>query len=205
MRARGMWVVVLATLAVASPCPAATRLELGLGITGASSDGPKHSGVAAAAAMLWEVVPGFEFGAMLFADDLGSRLGRLRDPNNGTDLGAVAEDHRGAYGGAWRMDVPLTRGERWRSSASATWGYYRLQDDRIGVVRSAWSAVGWSIGAAASRRLRPTTAIGVSVRWNQLLEERQDHYVRATVDLLWLPSAAADARTPRKATPGSEN
>lgn len=205
MRARGMWVAALATLAVASHVQAATRFELGLGITGASSDGPKRSGAAATAAMLWEVVPGLEFGPMLFADDLGSRVGRLRDPNDGTDLGAVAQDHRGVYGGAWRADFPLVRGERWRSAAGVTWGYYRLQDDRIGVIRSAWSAVGWSIGADASRRVRPTAAIGVSVRWNQLLEERQDHYVRATVDLMWLPSATADARTPRKATPGNEN
>jgi hypothetical protein len=200
-----MWVAALAMVAVASHGHAATRLELGLGVTGASSDGPQQSGAAASAAMLWEVVPRFEFGPMLFADDLGSNVGRLLDPNNGTDLGAVAEDHRSVYGGAWRGDVQMTRGERWRSAASATWGYYRLRDDQIGVVQSVWSAVGWSIGAAVSRRVRPTVAIGASVRWNQLLEERQDHYVRATVDLMWLRSATADARTPRKATPGNEN
>ncbi len=205
MRARGIVAAALATLALAGSSHAAARLEIGFGITAASSDGPKRSGAAVTAAMLWEVVPGFEFGPMLFADDLGSRVGRLRDPNDGTDLGAVAEDHRGILGGAWRGDVALVRNERWNAAAGATWGYYRLQDDRLGEIRSAVSAVGFSFGAGASRRLRPTAALGISVRWNQLLEERQDHYVRATVDLLWLPSAAADARTPRKATPGSEN
>jgi len=205
MRARGMWVAALATLAVTSHGHAATRLELGLGITAASSDGPKQSGAAVTAAMLWDIVPGLDFGVMLFADDLGSRIGRLRDPNDGTDLGAVAEDHRGVFGGAWRADFPLVRGERWRSEAGVTWGYYRIQDDQLGVGYDGMSTVGWSVGAGASRRVRPTAAIGISVRWNQLLEERQDHYVRATVDLMWLPAATADARTPRKATPGNEN
>lgn len=205
MRARGILAAALATLALAGSSHAAPRLEIGFGITAASSDGPKRSGAAVTAAMLWEVVPGFEFGPMLFADDLGSRVGRLRDPNDGTDLGAVAEDHRGVFGGAWRGDVALVRGERWNAAAGATWGYYRIQDDRLGEIYRAVSAIGWSLGAGASRRLRPTAALGVSVRWNQLLEERQDHYVRATVDLLWLPAATADARTPRKATPASEN
>ena len=205
MRTRGMWVAALALLATAGQSYGAPRLEFGLGVTGVSSDGPKRTGAAVTAAMLWEIVPGFEFGPMLFADDLGSRIGRLRDPNDGTDLGAVGEDHRGIIGVAWRLDLPLVNQGRWRAATGATWGYYRLQDDRIGVIRSAVSAIGWSIGAGASRRVRPTAAIGVSVRWNQLLDERQDHYVRATVDLMWLPVATADARTPRKATPGSEN
>ena len=205
MRARGILAAALATLALAGSSHAAPRLEAGFGITGASSDGPKRSGAAVTAAMLWEVVPGFEFGPMLFADDLGSRVGRLRDPNDGTDLGAVAEDHRAVFGGAWRGDMALMRNDRWNAAAGATWGYYRVQDDRLGEIRSAVSAVGWSLGAGVSRHLRPTAALGISVRWNQLLEERQDHYVRATVNLLWLPAATADARTPRKATPGSEN
>ncbi len=205
MRARGILAAALATLALAGSSHAAPRLEIGFGVTAASSDGPKRSGAAVTAAMLWEVVPGFEFGPMLFADDLGSRVGRLRDPNDGTDLGAVAEDHRGILGGAWRGDIALVRNERWDARAGATWGYYRLQDDRLGEIYNAVSAVGFSVGAGASRRLRPTAALGISVRWNQLLEERQDHYVRATVDLMWQPAAAADARTPRKATPGSEN
>jgi len=205
MRAPGLWAAALAILALTSHGHAATRYELGFGVTAASSDGPKVSGTALTAAALWEVLPGFEFGLMLFADDLGSRLGRLRDPNDGTDLGTTVEDHRGAFGGAWRADFSLLRGDRWRSAAGVTWGYYRVQDDRVGVVRDGLSAVGVSIGAGVSRRLRPTSAMGLSVRWNQLLEERQDHYVRATVDLMWLPSATAAARTPGMATPGNEN
>jgi hypothetical protein len=205
MGARRVWCAVLALALGASAVHAAPRVELGIGATTGSSDGPKRTGVALSAAALWDFGSVLELGPMLFADDLGSTTGRLRDPNNGTDLGAVSNGHRSTFGGAWRADLPLVHGERWHVQAGATWGYYRIQDDRLGIVQTALSATGWGLGAGVSRRLWPTAAIGLSVRWQQLLEDRQNHYARATVDLSWLPSAAPGSRTPRKATPRNEN
>ena len=124
----------VALAACAAGAAAQPRVALGVGGTGASSDGPKQTGTCASLAALWGFGSHLELGPMLFADDLGSRIGRLRDPHDGSDLGAVAELHRYAYGGAWRADVPLTTVAGWRARLGATWGYYRIQDDRVGVV-----------------------------------------------------------------------
>jgi hypothetical protein len=203
MRPRIVWSAALAAALVASAAHALPRIELGLGATASSSDGPQESGASATLAALWEIGPRFEFGPMLFADDLGSTLGRLRDANDPSiDLGPIAERHRMTFGGAWRVDALLRSRGRWNGRAGATWGYYRIHEDRIGVVQQALSAVGWSLGAGASRTLWPSTALGISVRWHQLLEERQDHYVRATVDLMWLPVASTASASP---TPSNEN
>ena len=190
----------VALAACAAGAAAQPRVALGVGGTGASSDGPKQTGTCASLAALWGFGSHLELGPMLFADDLGSRIGRLRDPHDGSDLGAVAELHRYAYGGAWRADVPLTTVAGWRARLGATWGYYRIQDDRVGVVERAISAVGGSLGAGLSHAFLATLAIGVSARYHHLFETRQDHYASATVDLSWQPAAPAPARPPRKAT-----
>jgi hypothetical protein len=137
---------------------------------------------------------------MVFADDLGTRLGRLVDPNNGTDLGAVAEVHRYAFGGAWRFDVPFGAWAGFTPRAIGSWGYYRIQEDRVGVVTSAISATGWSLGGALSHHLSPSISIGASAHYHGLQDERQNHYVSASVDLSWMTSAEGPP-TPRKATP----
>jgi hypothetical protein len=205
MRPSSLWFAALVALLAASAAHAGPRFEVGLGATLASSDGPKQEGASAALSALWDFPPMLEFGPMLFADDLGTTIGRLLDPNDGVDLGAVALTHRYTFGGAWRVDVPLIRRETWRGQVGATWGYYRIQDDRLGIVQRAISATGWSLGAGLSRAVRPTMSFGLSVRWHQLLEDRQDHYVRASVDLAWLPSDGEASRAPGKATSGSEN
>jgi hypothetical protein len=194
-------VAALVTIAgIAGRAGAEPRLVVGLGATGASSDGPQKSGLTASAAALWSHGEHLELGPMLFIDDLGTRVGRLVDPNNGTDLGSVAENHRVAFGGAWRFDVPFGAWAGFSPRAISSWGYYRIQEDRVGVVRSAISTTGWSLGGGMSRGLSPSIAIGVSAHYHGLQDERQNHYVSATVDLSWM-SPAEGPRTPRKATP----
>ena len=202
MRARPLATLAAAAALVvaAAAAHADARIVLGVGGTGGSSDGPKRPGVAGSLSVLWTRGP-LEFGPMLFADDLGSRIGRLTDPNDGTDLGTTATTHRYTYGGAWRVDVPVGSWMKWQGRVGTTWGYYRVQDDRVGIVERAISALGLSIGAGVSHRLFPSTGIGASVRYHNLLDTRQDHYVSATVDLSWAPPASGGPRTPRTATP----
>ena len=198
-------VMVAALLACgATSAPALPQLVLGFGATGASSDGPKSSGASAAASVLWQFGNRLELGPTLFADDLGSRIGRLVDPKDHRDLGAVAETHRYVFGGAWRADIPLLDTARWRAQWGATWGYYRVQDDRVGIVQRSISALGWSTGTGLDRRLGASAAIGVSARYHRLFEERQDHYFSATLDLSWRPPASGSG-PPRKATSQNEN
>jgi hypothetical protein len=194
-------VVALMTFAgVASRASAEPRVVAGAGLTALSSDGPKTSGLATAVAVLWSHGEHLELGPVFFADDLGTKVGRLVDPNDGTDLGSVAEIHRIAFGGAWRFDVPFGTVAGFTPRAIGTWGYYRIQEDRVGVVTSAISATGWSLGGGLSRRLSHAIGIGMSAHYHGLQDERQNHYVSATVDLSWMSSAEAP-RTPRKATP----
>jgi hypothetical protein len=142
---------------------------------------------------------------MLFADDLGSRLGELQDPKKHTDIGTVAETHRYVYGGAWRADVPLMNSRRWHADWGATWGYYRVQDDRVGVVQNSISALGFSTGAGLERRLGSNAGVGVSTRIHRLFEDRQDHYFSATVNLTWRTSPASISSPPRATSSKTEN
>ncbi len=201
MRARPLASLVIAlALGPAAACVHADpRVVLGFGVTGGSSDGPKQSGAAAELSALWNKGP-IEFGPMAFAYDLGTTVGRLRDPNNGTDLGTTALTHRYVFGGAWRLDLPLGEWHAWHSRVGTTWGYYRVQDDHEGSIERSVSALGLSVGAGLSHRLFPSTGFGAAVRYHELLDSRQKHFVSATVDLSWAPKAPLGPRTPRPAT-----
>jgi len=182
----------LAVLCAAAPLAAGPRLELTGGFTTASSDGPQNAGASLGAAALWEIGHRLSFGPMLFADDLGTEIGRITDPS-GADLGPAVESHRWVYGGAWRFDGALPLSGAWTGVGSVSWGYYRIEDDRVGQTLAVESALGWSLGAGIRHALRSSTAIGLSARWHHLTTETQDHYLRVGVDLIWQPGSGASA------------
>ena len=198
-RALAVAAVIGAWCAAATPLMAASRLELTAGFTSASSDGPQNMGASLGAAATWDIGHRLWFGPMLFADDLGTEMGRITDPVTGEDLGPQVESHRWIYGGAFRLDGELPSSGGWTGLGSVSWGYYRIEDDRVGQTLAAESALGLSLGAAVRRALKPSTAIGMSARWHHLLTETQDHYLRVGVDLIWQPGALLGA--PRKTNP----
>jgi len=189
MTRRAIVVAILAVALGASPAAALPPPELSLTAGGAFgvSSPPDEGGASLSLGAMWAFDAPFSFGPMLFADDLGARIGRLKDPNDGTDLGATEDAHRFAFGGAWRFDAGLPSLGSWEPFASAAYGIYRIQDDRLGVTQGALTTAGASIGAGIRRPLPGWGALGVSVRYHQLTNELVRHYVSAGVDWSWRP------------------
>ena len=135
---------------------------------------------------LWPLdLQGVSFGLGLFADDAGNRIGRLRDANDGTDLGTVGLGHRAAYGAAWRLDARTAPRRGWEPFGSATWGYYRVEDDRLGVTQNRVGSTGFSL-AAGLRRPMGSGALGASLRYHRLANDvLVGRYVSAGVDWAW--------------------
>src|SRR4029453_5911416 len=110
-----------------------------------------------------------------FADDLGTEIGRLSDPNDPSiDLGAVETAHRLVWGGAWRLQARLggwrldpTMGawHGWSPTASASWGVYRVHDDVRGEVVDAVSSTGFGLGLGAEHAFSPRHALGFGMRY----------------------------------------
>ncbi len=188
-----------ATLAcVAAPAAAGPRLVLGVGGSGGPTEGVDGPGFSASLSALWRVEPWLDAGPMLFADDQGTQIGRLLDPNDGTDLGATETAHRMVFGGAWRADAPFSIRGPWHGFAGATLGYYRIHDDQAGVVEQAFSATGASAALGVQRRLGPGAEVGMSFRYHRVFDDRLDYYWSATLD--WTFASAARVRAPATTT-----
>ncbi len=155
-----------------------------------SVTGPPVSGGASVVfSPMWPIANHASFGVSLFADDLGSHVARLYDPNDHTDLGLASFAHRSAWGAAWRGDVDVARHGRWAALASGTWGWSRMTDDLRGRTYAAASAV--SVGLAGEIRgpVAPAQTLGLVWRWQRLFAQRNAAYDRrttyATVALEW--------------------
>ena len=196
-RALAISVLVLALGAARAAALPSPDLALAAGGAFGVSSPPDEGGVALSLAALWSFDGPFSFGPMLFADDLGTRIDRLRDANDGTDLGATEGAHRFAYGGVWRLDAGLPGAGAWRPYASAAYGVYRIQDDRLGVARGALSSTGASAAAGVRRALPGWGALGISIRYHQLFNDVVRHYVSAGVDWSWRPWQEAGGATER--------
>jgi opacity protein-like surface antigen len=135
---------------------------------------------------LWPLdLPRVSFGLGLFADDAGNRIGRIKDVNDGTDLGAVGLGHRAVYGAAWRLDARTAPRRGWEPFGSATWGYYRVEDDRLGDTLGRAGSTGFSL-AAGLRRPMGSGALGASLRYHRLANDvLLGRYVSAGLDWAW--------------------
>jgi hypothetical protein len=169
----------LAPTASAGPAPRLVATAGGtLGVLGDFDEG----GTSLAVGALWPVEGPLAMGIHLGASDLGTRLGRLRDPNDGTDLGVVALGHRQAYGAAWRLDSELPGRWGWTPYASGTWGYSRVADDVRGEAGPAVSSTTFSLGLGALRPLGRGHSVGASVRYHRLFNDRAGRFVSAGID-----------------------
>jgi hypothetical protein len=177
----------LALFGVATEARAFQRpsLTAGTGVTMAVDGARDEAGLGLSVAAAWPVAPGWRLGAMAFADDLGARAETLRDPNDGTPLGTIDTDHRMAWGASWRADRTFAAARGWEPSLSATWGWYRLADDRLGRPTGGESSTGVSVGAGVSRVLRGDFAAGASLRWHRLFNDRSRGWLTAGLDWTW--------------------
>jgi hypothetical protein len=170
-------------------------LDLAVGESFGAAGLPQGGGLSATLSPLWPVGERARFGVALFADDIGTTLGHLYDPNDHTDLGLVAQRHRWTWGGAWRGDLDMVRRPRWTAAATGAWGYWRVEDDVRGVVQQAGSAVGFTVGAEARRTGAAHHQLGLVVRYHRLLGDRNtgfqrvSHYATGALEWRWAGNA----------------
>lgn len=165
------------------------------GNTFATTGDPSGGGVSFSATPLWDMTERLHFGVSVFADDIGSRVSELRDPNDGTPIGSVAELHRWAWGGAWHADMDLFSLGRWQTEASSSWGYWRIEDDVRGRTHAANSAVGFAFAGGVHRAVSKTHDLGCLVSYNRVFSDRRqaadrvDRYATVALEWRWMTSA----------------
>jgi hypothetical protein len=169
-----------------------------VGKTFAVAGEPSDGGFSLALAPMWRVHERVRFGVVGFADDMGTQLVELTDPNDGTPLGTASDLHRWAWGAAWRAEADVFRGRRWTAGAAGEFGYWRIEDDRRGEPVAAGSALGLVLGADVRRDLGHARALGLAVRFHKLTEnsnaawQRVDQYASAALELHWAPPQGND-------------
>lgn len=174
--------LVAAWLAAPAEARWVPGIETALGDTFAISGDPDHGGWSVALAPMWPVEDRFSFGATFFADDMGGTIGRLRDPNDGTDLGATELGHTSVLGAAWRLDREWGSLLTWMPYASGSWGYYSVADDTRGRIERRVGSTGFSLAAGVRRAIGDRHAVGTSIRYHRLFNDRLGRYVGWAVD-----------------------
>lgn len=174
--------LILGAMAGTARASATPGLDGTLGRTLAISGMPDEGGFSASLAPMWPVEDRFSFGVMFLADDMGSQIGRLIDPNDGVDLGAVATGHTTILGVAWRLDREWGALNTWLPYVSGTWGYYRATSDVRGAVVRRTDSTGFSLAGGVRRAINDRYAVGASVRYHRLFNDQFGRYVAWAVD-----------------------
>lgn len=197
MRARTLVLALLLVAGAAAVAPPARArvprptLELAGGRTFAVTGEPSDGGASLSVSALWPVMDRVRFGLQAYADDIGTEIVELRDPNDGTPLGTSAEMHRWTYGAAWRADVDAWRAGRWKGGVTGALGLWRVEDDRRGETFAAGGAVGFRVGADARRPLGRGREVGLALNYHRLDQNsasawrRVDRYASAALELRW--------------------
>ena len=129
-------------------------------------------GAATSLAVLWPIEGRFSFGGALFADDLGTRLADLHDPNTGAVLGTVPYAHRLAFGGEWRAEMLLHESRRVRLLWGGGFGYARQERDRGGRFLDAVSGTAVTTGTTFLLKAARGHALGVALAIRRELVHR---------------------------------
>jgi len=195
MRALAGIVALGGVLLLAPPAAGSWRPDLTteLGGTFAINAVPDGGGFSLGLAAMWPVDPpfglagGLRFGVMGFADDLGTDLMRLQDPNDPSlDLGPTESAHRLTWGGAWRLDATASVAWwGWSPVGTATWGVWRVQDDLRGEIQSAVTSTGFGLGLGLDRPLSDRHAIGIGFRYERLFNDVVGRYMSAGLNWRW--------------------
>ncbi len=192
-------ILLVAALGAAAARPAHAGavpvFSFAAGTTLGADSSPAGGGASLTLSPMWPVSDRVRFGVSLFADDIGSDLGDLFDPNDQSNLGTVSLGHRWTWGAAWRGDVDLARAGRWAASASGTWGWWRVEDDLRGTPVASASSVGAGIGMEVRRSVAPGQTLGLLVRGQRLFAQgnssyrRVQHYATAALEWNWAGAA----------------
>ena len=158
-----------------------------LGVTGS----PGSGGASASFGVLWPLSERFAFGATLSADDLGTGLGVLHDPNTGLELGTVATTHRWSYGGEWRGEARLYESHRVRLLWGAGFGWGHQERDQRAQVLDAVSGIVASTGATFLLKASHGHSFGTTVAWKRAFvhhasdPDRSTSWATAAIEWRW--------------------
>ncbi|HEY6195402.1 MAG TPA: hypothetical protein VI504_10195 [Candidatus Eisenbacteria bacterium] len=172
--------VCAAAISGAGAAWAAPELRIAAGSTLGVTGNPGTGGSTVSLGTLWPVNERFAFGVDLFADDLGTGLADLHDPNTGTALGTVASTHRWSFGGEWRGEARLREGRRVRLLWGAGFGYGRQEQDQRGEVRDAASGVVASSSATFLYKTGGGHAFGTTLAFRREFVHRESDPDRST-------------------------
>ena len=177
-----MMIAAALVMAAAQPAHALSMPDLNIaaGTTLGANGTPADGGASITLSPMWPISDHARFGISMFADDIGSDVGHMYDPNDNTDLGLTSFGHRWTWGAAWRGDMDVARVGRWSALASGTWGWSRIEDDLRGHPYAAASAVGVGLGAGFRRPVGASQTLGLIVRGQRLYAQRNASYRRVT-------------------------
>jgi hypothetical protein len=151
------------------------------GVLGDVSEG----GASLSLAALWNIEERLDLGVMFTADDLGTTVVDLRDPNDGTYLGKTQGTHRAAYGGAWRLDAHLPAVGGWDPFGSGTWGWTRLRDDATGKTQDQWGSTGFTLAAGMRHPIKTHATLGGVLRYHRLFNDTAGRFMSFGIEWSW--------------------
>ena len=171
---------LLAALLAAPRARAAAELGITAGTTFNVNGEPGSGGVAASVALMWPFEDRYAFGVVMHADDQGSEMTELFDPNTGQSLGTVGDQHRWTYGVSWRGEARLTDSRKWRFLWGADFGFARQEVDVRGEVQDAVSDVMLATGPTLLWKMVGGQTLGITGAWKHAFVSRDTDPSRTT-------------------------
>ncbi len=178
----GVWAAcaLFASFLAVPRAQAAAELGLTAGTTFNVNGEPGSGGVCSSIALLWPFEDKYAFGLVVHADDQGSGLTELFDPNTGQSLGTVGDLHRWTFGASWRGEARLSDSRRWRILWGADFGYARQEADVRGEVQDAVSDVMVATGPTLLWKMAGGQTLGLSGAWKHAFVSREANPDRTT-------------------------
>ena len=181
------WTCALCAAAVTCAGPARAlpsvlppELVVGAGWTMAANGEPGTGGAAATVAAQWPFAARWSFGGAIFAQDMGTQVSTLYDPNTGEPLGEVATTHRWTYGLEWRAETTLRESGPMRWQGNGGFGYARQERDERGMVNDAVSGITASIGITGLWQTKHAHAFGATLEYRHQFVDTEASSDRAT-------------------------
>ena len=179
-----VWACALAACAVgrarALPSIMPPELVVGAGWTMGVDGEPGTGGAAGTIAAQWPFAARWSFGGSIFAQDMGTQVSELHDPNTGESLGSVATTHRWSYGLEWRAETTLREKGSLRWQGTGGFGYARQERDEHGQVNDAVSGISAMVGITGLWQTRHAHAFGASLLYRHYFVDTQPSPDRAT-------------------------
>ena len=173
-------VALAAGPARALPSMLPPELVVGAGWTMAVNGQPGTGGAAGTVAAQWPFAARWSFGGSIFAQDMGTEVAPLYDPNSGEALGAVATTHRWSYGLEWRAETTLRESGPMRWEGTGGFGYARQERDERGTVNDAVSGITATVGITGLWQTKHAHAFGATLLYRHLFVDTQPSPDRAT-------------------------